>query len=256
MSRVPGLFGRTAPHPRSTHPRVKLDAHLVTSQLPPIPATVDRATKVSQWPMYLNDSLGDCTCAAVGHELQAWSAYSGTEITAPDAAVLKLYEAMGYVPGDPGTDNGANIQDVLQYWHSTGFDGHKISAFAELEDFYDSSKLKAALYLFGSVYLGINCPDSAQSQFSQGQPWDYVPGAQIEGGHAIVLQKMTNMPGHDPANMDIVTWGALQPMTGSFAKHYVEEAWVVISPDWIEKNGKDVDGFSLSALMSDFKAIA
>lgn len=251
ITRTPGKFGRLEPHPRDTHPRVMLESHVDFTRLPKTPSHIDRASKVSEWPMYLNDSLGDCTCAAVGHAIQAFTAYASTEVTIPQASVLSMYEAVGgYVPGNPDTDQGCNEQDILTYWSKTGVNGHKISAFAELEDCTNVSKLRQALYLFGTVYLGINCPESAQEQFSRHEPWTYVRGSEIEGGHAIVLQAAKG------SDMEIVTWGALQGMQPSFAEHYIEEAWVIITPDWIAENGNDVDGFSLASLMADFKAVA
>lgn len=255
--RKAGNLGRTAPHPRDTHPRVMLDSHLVSkSNTVTTPALVDVASKVNSWPMYLNDQLGDCTCAAVGHILQAWTAYASTEVTVTDNDVEKLYEQFGYVPGDPSTDNGANMQDVLTYWHKYGIpgSGHKITAFAELGNFYDVWNLKQALYLFGTVYLGINCPASAQQQFQDELPWSYVPGSQIEGGHAICLQKVEPV-GSEEGVFNVVTWGALQPTTINFLRHYVEEAWVALTPDWIAANGDNPFGFSYADLQADFDAL-
>lgn len=250
-----GLYGRTPPHPRETHPRVALDPYL--AGLPVPPSTVDVASKVPSWPMYLNDTLGDCTCAAVGHILQAWTAYASTEVEVSNNTVEKLYEVVGgYVPGDPSTDQGANMQDVLQYWQQTGLpgSGHKISAFAEIQNYTDVWTLKQALYLFGTVYLGINCPDSAMSQFDSGQPWSYVPGSQIDGGHAICLQKVLPV-GSREGVFEIVTWGALQPTTIGFLEHYVEEAWVAMTPDWIAANGDSPEGFSYAQLQADFNSL-
>jgi hypothetical protein len=248
--RKAGKLGRLAPHSRETHPRLMLEDYADFSKLPKTPSLVDRASKVTSWPMYLNDSLGDCTCAAVGHAIQGFTAYASSEVTIPQNAVLGLYEAVGgYVPGDPSTDQGCNEQDILEYWSKTGVAGHKISAFAEIADCTNVAKLRQALYLFGTVYLGINCPASAQEQFSKGEPWTYVRGSEIEGGHAIVLQEAKG------SDMSIVTWGALQGMQPSFAEHYIEEAWVIITPDWIAKNGNDVDGFNLASLQADFASL-
>jgi len=248
--RQAGKLGRLAPHPKSTHPRVSLEDHFDLSKIV-VPPVVDRASKVSSWPMYLNDQLGDCTAAGVGHAEQALSAYGGTEVDLTDNTILKLYEATGgYVPGDPSTDNGAVMQDVLDYWQKNGVAGHKIDAYAELEDFYHTANLRKALYLFGTVYLGINFPSSAMDQFNNGLPWRYEAGSPIEGGHCIVLQKM-NQTG-TPDILDIVTWGELHPMNIQFSQHYVEEAWVVIDKEWITASGTDVDGFSLDALIQDF----
>lgn len=247
-------LGRNSPYSREEKPRVYLDNYLLDTVT--VPHVVDRASKVGSWPMYLNDQLGDCTCAAVGHALQAWTAYASNEVDLSDNEVLGLYEAVGgYVPGDPSTDNGAVIQDVLQYWHDNGVAGHKISAFAELKNFYSMMNLKKALYLFGTVYFGINLPVSAMDQFNQGLPWYYVAGSSIDGGHAVVLQKQEAV-GMENGIFNVVTWGQLQPMTVEFMLHYVEEAWVMITPDWLEANGKTVTGLSLAQLMADFNSLA
>src|SRR5437660_11284609 len=51
-------------------PRVPMLARYTVS-LPAPPAHVDYAKKVTSWPMMLNNKLGDCTCAAVGHVIAA-----------------------------------------------------------------------------------------------------------------------------------------------------------------------------------------
>jgi len=205
--------------------------------------------------MYLNDSLGDCTCAAVGHIIEAQTAYASREFSVTDNEVLSMYEAVGgYVPGDPSTDNGAIIQDVLQYWHDTGIAGHKIDSFASIANHTDVWLLKQALDIFGTVYLGINCPTSALDQFDAGEVWSYVPGSPIDGGHAIPLQRQYPV-GTTYGILDVITWGHVQPMTIKFVKNYVEEAWVVISPDWIEANGAAPNGLNLAGLQADFRAI-
>ena len=46
----------------------------------PLTQDVDRASEVTDWPMYLNDALGDCTIAGEGHLFGALSLYGlGTE---------------------------------------------------------------------------------------------------------------------------------------------------------------------------------
>lgn len=241
-------LGKLAPHPESTHPRVKLRDHL-TGATPAVPQLVDWASRVTSWPMYLNDRLGDCTCAGVGHMIQAWTAYAGAEVTLPDSDILSLYEAVsGYNPTTGANDNGAVEQDVLQYLHDTGVAGHKVVAFAQV-DHTNRTEVKTALDLFGSVYLGIQCPESAQSQFAAGQPWSYVPGSPIDGGHAIVLQKM------DDANYYIVSWGALIEMEPAFWENYVDEAWVVVTDDWLSKNGTSPTGLNLASLTAEFQSL-
>lgn len=237
-------LGRKAPD--LTRPRLLLGDILragVTA-----PASANWGTRVKTWPMYLNNQLGDCTCAAAGHHIQAWTASDGSIVTITDADVLHGYEAQGYVPGRPSTDQGAVVQDVLDWWRKTGFAARKIDAFAEVKG---EAQARVAVAFFGGCYLGINFPGSAMDQFNNGQPWDVVPGASIEGGHAI------NAVAYDTASdmWTVVTWGREQPMTGAFFRKYVEEAWCVISKDWYGTDGVDPLGVDTSALGQQFTAL-
>lgn len=253
MSRQHGSLGRLAPHPVETHPRVTLEDHLDLTALPNLSGvTVDYASNVPSWPMYMNDQIGDCTFAAAGHMIQAWTAYASSEVTVANSDILHGYEVVGgYVPGNPSTDNGCVMQDVCHYWATNGIAGHKISAYAQVRDCKNPWMLKQVLDLFGTVYLGINCPQSALDQFNVNEIWSYVPGSLIAGGHAIPLQRMVPV-GSEHGIMDIVTWGSLHPMTIKFAEQYIEEAWVIITPDWIEANGDAPNGLNLASLQADF----
>lgn len=240
-------LGRLAPHDPATHPRLQLADALGT--YPPAPAVVDYIGNVAQWPMYLNDELGDCTCAAAGHMIEAWTAYgTGATIQVGDSAILTAYEAVGgYKPGHPDTDQGANMQDVLNYWRKTGIGGHKILAFAEV-NVRNVLELEAAMALFGHVYLGINFPNVAMDQFNNHEPWDAVADdGGIEGGHAIDWGYAAL-----DQNYKVITWGAVQEMTPAFFTKYVEEAWIVVDQEWINKNGDNPEGLDLAALGAAF----
>jgi hypothetical protein len=241
--------------------------------LPPATGNIDRATKVSSWPMYCNgpdpanppaspDGLGDCTCAAIGHMIQAWTAYAGTEVTVPASEIITLYSAVsGYDPATGANDNGAAMQDVLDYMKSTGITDssghvHKVVAYAAFGNPTDETLLAQVLDVFGTVYSGIACPESAQTEFGNG-PWTYVPGSPIEGGHAICLQRRAN-GGNGIDNF--VTWGALQPATRGFVYNYMSEAqggeaWAVVTQDWVNANGTTVLGMDLSQLISDMQFV-
>ena len=58
------------------------------------PEVWDGTSGITDWGMMMNDALGDCTCAALGHLIQAWTAESGTEYTPPDSAILTAYEKL------------------------------------------------------------------------------------------------------------------------------------------------------------------
>lgn len=242
-------YGKLDPHSEETHPRVKLSDHL--GALPvETPVLVDWASKVSSWPVYMNNTIGDCTCAALGHAVQAWTTYaSGLTVTLPDQAILDLYEAVsGYNPQTGANDNGAVEQDVLTYVQKHGIGGHKIRAFAQV-DHTNPQEMKRALELFGTVYLGMRVPRSAEVQFEQGQPWTNINDQQIMGGHAIDLQKW------DADYMYVVTWGKLQPLTVDFWEAYGQEAWVIITDDWLNAQGEDPEGLNITQLLSEFDFI-
>ena len=177
--------------------------------LPPANGDVDRASLVTSWPMYLNgpdtaanmalipgspSGIGDCTCAAFGHVIQSWTRYAGTEVTVPASSVLKAYVAVTGMEGgayDPQTgenDNGCDPGDVLSYMKNTGMADssgkvHKVAGYAAFGDPTDEELLAQVLNTFGNVYVAINFPDSAMSQFDDGEPWSVVQGSPIDGGH-------------------------------------------------------------------------
>lgn len=245
-----GMLGALAPHPEDTHPRVKLATHMDTGKLPPTPAVVDYASKVRVWPEYMNKRIGDCTAAGIAHSVQAWTAYAKGLVTLPDSAVLSLYEAFGYVPGDPSTDRGAVEQDVLHYVQKHGVGGHKILAYAQV-DHRNPDEMKTALNLFGSLYLGASVPQSAMDQTGEGLPWSVVTGSPVEGGHCFVAQRWDS----SPAPMQVVTWGQMQRVTLEWWIDYGVEAWVMLSDDWLNARGQAITGVDHAGLGDEFSII-
>ena len=235
-----------------TTPKLKLASFLTGAAPVAYPENRDWLSEVSGWPMYLNDRIGDCTCAVAGHLIQVFNQYGQKlDVRVSDNDVLKAYSAVsGYDPVTGRNDNGAVVQDVLDYWRKTGIGGHKILAFAQV-DFRNPDELRSALNIFGNIYLGIDFPNTAMDQFFNGQPWDVVPGAYSEGGHAI------NAGYYDVSDgmWKIVTWGAVQPMTQAFFDEYVEEAWVVISQEWLDANGRNPEGIDMTTLGDEFTRI-
>ncbi len=240
--------GRLPPTP--SQPRLTLGKYFAAA--PTAPPSVDYLTDVASWPMYLNDRIGDCTCAGAAHIIEAESTYGrGSTDTVTDNDVLAAYEAVsGYDPSTGRNDNGAVMQNVLSHWRKNGIGGHKILAFAEV-DHDNVGQLHAAMATFGSLYIGIHFPESAMTQFNEGKPWDVVLGSRIEGGHAINAGWYDSEAGA----WKIVTWGAVQEMTQAFWDTYVEEAWVVIAPEWLNEAGRSPGGLDLHALGDDFATL-
>lgn len=220
-----------------------------------LPRMVNWGTKVKNWPMMMNDTIGDCTIASKGHLVQEWSTNTGNPVIIPDEAILKAYEDVsGYVPGDPSTDNGAVMLDVLNYFRHTGIGGHNIFAYVALEP-GNTTHVQEGIYLFGAVDIGLALPLSAQNQV--GRVWSVVSGPESEpgswGGHCVPV---IHYDFRFQQMLYCVTWGRIQPMTIRFFQKYCDEAYALLSEqDWINKKGVDPSGFNFQELEKDLNSI-
>jgi hypothetical protein len=185
----------------------------------------------------------------------AWTWYaSGSEALFDDSQIQAVYSRVGgYVPGDPGTDNGCVMQDVLTDQQQTGITDttgkvHKVAGCAAFGNPADEVLLGQVLDVFGTVYVGINVQQQNETEFADQEPWTWDPSAQPVGGHAICLQRRL---GSGSAPLEYVTWGALQPATTDFQANAAEEAWAVVTQDWLQSNGTSVEGLDLQQLLAD-----
>ena len=249
-------LGRKAPRydPRT----FMLASYLVpgaTGHLPkPLPAAT-WSRPVKSWEMHLNDLIGCCTCATAAHMIRAWTANSDQpDVVVPDEEVLKAYQAVGgYVPNDPSTDGGAIELDLLKHWRKQGIGGHKIGAYASVGT-RSRTLVMDAIYLFGGIYTGFALPITAQQQ----PVWDVVPGAARErnaeagswGGHAVPVID------YNWRGLACITWGKVQYMTWAFFKTYCDEAYAIMSRDFVNDDGVAPSGFDLSSLRRDLGLLA
>lgn len=230
--------------------RTLLLADYLTGPLPPPPAAQDWARHLAKIGMMLNDQIGDCTCAAAGHAIQIWSSNANREVTVSDADVVAAYSAItGYSPNDPSTDNGAVELDVLNYWRQTGIGGHKIAGFVKLEP-KNTSHIESAIALFGGTYIGLGLPISAQNQ----NVWSVVGGPDGEpgswGGHAVYVVE------YDAHGLTCITWGQLKRMTWGFWQQYCDEAYGILSNDWLNPTTHIApNGFNIGVLMADLQKV-
>ncbi len=100
--------------------------------------------------LMLNDSLGDCVCADVGHVMMINTANASTIFVPTDRPIRKLYQWVGgYVPGEPNTDNGCDMTTMDEFLKAKGFCGSKLDAYGMVD--YDSvADLTWCVELFGS----------------------------------------------------------------------------------------------------------
>jgi hypothetical protein len=253
-------LGRLA---RAHDPRIPhLSALLAGKTLPPPPAQVDYTKGMPKnLGMMLNDTLGDCTCAAVYHALQVWS-FNATKHksidTEPDVDVEKLYElACGYKPSQGGEGPGGNEQHVLKYLLTkgapTGAQGqttHKIDAFVEVDP-RNVDDVKRTINDCGVAYIGFEVPQYIVPQ--NGAPpavWDVEKtNTQIVGGHAVVLA------GYTATGARLISWGQYYTMTWAFFAKYVDESYAIADSTWIGGGGKTPGGLSLAELEQQMQAL-
>lgn len=237
-----------------------------SASLPAPPPSCDWTKGVTSWGEMLNDQLGDCTCAAVGHADQVVSlnSPSGFMVTPPDQLILNLYErSCGYVPGDPSTDQGGVIVDVLNYVRQHGLgrkDAHrrhrkkfKLYAYAD-PDPGNLNHVKQSIATFGVVDIGLNLPLTAQSQV--GGVWDVVgnprnnPNSMPDswGGHSVAVC------GYDADTLTCITWGMLQKMTYAFWAFYCDESHALLFAAWLERFGAQAPA-ALQQLQADLALV-
>ena len=69
-----------------------LPRYVDRAKLPPPPPAIDLAAAVTEWPMYANDRIGDCTTAAAAHMIEAWTAPTrGAAVEVSERAVLAAF---------------------------------------------------------------------------------------------------------------------------------------------------------------------
>jgi hypothetical protein len=236
--------------PARVDPRtLSLARYVDRAELPSPPPELDLSAPVADWPMYGNDRLGDCTTAAAGHMIEAWTAAAaGSAVEVTEAAVLAAFDVVKIV--DPVTgDEGAVELDVLKLWRSAGIGGHRVGAFVRVSR-GDHDLVITGAWLFGGLYIGLQLPLRAADQ----DVWDWegrldgpdAPGSW--GGHAV------DVVAYDEIGLTVVTWGELKRMTWSFWDRYCDEAWCVLSTDYLAA-GRSPAGFELDALRHDLALV-
>lgn len=214
--------------------------------LPPPPASVNYSSATT-YGMLHNDTLGDCTIAGILHLLQCQAANVKGGFVPTDDEALQYYERIdGYNPADPNTDNGGVLLDVLNNVKTNGIAGQKIFAFA-LVDHTNLQEVQSAIALFGGIYTGFNVPRSIQGQ----AVWDVVQGDDggIEGGHCVPVEDF------DASTFSCITWGEVIKLTQAFWNQYFDEAYAVITQDWLNAQGTTPTGLNLDQLQADLSLI-
>jgi hypothetical protein len=233
---------------------LQLAKYLVAA--PPCPSTYDWLTKISKFGPMGNLTAGDCVVAGAGHLIQMWTANQGKEVIIPDPDILAVYSKLtGYDPVTGANDNGLNLADFLKFWRQTGIDGHQIGAYVQVDP-ANPQLMALACYFFGGVYCGLALPLSAQNQekwIVKGDPTNPDPNNPAApgswGGHCVVRGVF------DPLGGIFISWGEEYYATQDFIAAYFDEAYAIISQDFLDGKQETPLGFDLAALNADLQAV-
>jgi hypothetical protein len=248
---IPGRrLGRLPTPPAMLKKNLKL-AKYMPEILPATPALpLDVTDGVHDWPVYLNDRLGDCACAAPAHMEEIFAADTRKFRIPTDADVLALYELQGYNPADPSTDQGSSMGNVLIDWR-TQWSASGIYAYCQVDQ-KNEDHVKLSLWLFRGLYIGIALPLTAQGQAI----WDVIPDMPGRnepgswGGHAVSVVAI-----NADSSRDVITWGQRIKMTKAFWDEYVDEVYAVVTQDLKAGDKLAVNGFDVDQLEADMAEI-
>ncbi len=235
--------------PKIDYRTLRFKAYL-TPALPPPPASYNVLTTVYQklnttdptklFPMDGNDTVGDCTIAALAHAITTYRGLLGTEKIMQTQAVVKLYYHL-----TNGLDTGMNELDVLNYWRQHKVFSDEILAYASIDP-KNHAHVQQAIKLFGGVYLGFQVQQNCLEEFQVGQPW--TPGPLTNDGHAVLAVA------YDQNNVTVLTWGNVQQATWAWWDECVDEAYAILPPE--AKDPNFAPGFNLTQLQADIGAVA
>lgn len=240
-------FGK---HPPKFDYRTLRFRDYLTRDLGPPPASVDILAKVAAklgsvaattlFPMDGNDTLGDCTIAALAHAITTYRGVAGHEYIMKKPDVVKLYM---HLTG--GVDSGLNEADVLNYWRQTAVSHDKILAYVSIDP-KNHTHVQQAIDLFNGVYLGFQVQQNAIADFNAHKAW--TPGKLTTDGHAVFAV------GYDHDGVTVLTWGNTQKGTWAWWDECVDEAYAILPPE--ASDPAFAPGFNMAQLETDLNEVA
>ncbi len=236
--------------PQVDYRTLRFRSYLTAAIAPPPPSVnvLDRVYKnlkttdpTTLFPMDGNDTLGDCTIAALAHAITTYRGLIGSnKVILPKAAVVKLYM---HLTG--GVDSGLNELDVLNYWRQNAVSGDEIMAFTTIDP-KNHTHVQLAIQLFGGVYLGFQVQQNCIQEFDAHKPW--TPGPLTNDGHAVFAT------GYDQNGVTVLTWGNTQQATWAWWDECVDEAYAILPPE--AKQDGFAPGFNIAQLQTDLGDVA
>ena len=247
--------------PAAFDPRTPRLAPVLSAHLPHPPAACDYGRRFASWPLWRNGDqlsshgqtipgLGDCTAVSVASAIRVLTAARGGEVELTDEEVVGIYEANGYDPARPATDQGAVELDVLNRWCETGYAiGRQapdvLTGYGAVEP-KNHDGVRRAIAMLGGLYVGLGLPDYA---LSEGAIWAAPRQPfKIAGGHAVFVH------GYDAEGLWLNSWAERKRMEWGFLDAFCDEAYGLLSRDWLEVNGASPMREDLFAMADELRA--
>lgn len=234
--------------PKGDNAALKLKAYMGPA-LPPPPPAVDWTLAISEpLEMMLNDTIGDCTAADIGHAVLLQTACGSGIFVPSNADVLAFYSAVSGYNGDPATDVGASLSEAAAYARKVGMAGHKIRGALDV-DLSKPDLIRQSIYLFKSCSFGVRLPKSAEDSFGT-RIWDNITDTHILGGHDVLGVA------YDDEGVVVITWGGYQKVSWRWLATYCIEAQARLYEDAVESDyGLDPNGFNMQQLADDLAIV-
>lgn len=167
-----------------------------------------------------NDRFGCCTSVAA-HKIQViFDCAAGRTYRAPSLAnILWTYSQTTKPPFNQSTganDNGAELEDVLNFWHSHGLflDGYGKIKSAYAVDATNKGEVQAALEAHGLLYAGCLLPDAIENIRGTGFIWDMMGKPNPHLGHCTLIY------GFNSVGVFVSTWGMEGTITWDALAYY------------------------------------
>lgn len=173
---------------------------------------------------------------------------AGLEVEFTAESVLADYAAAtGYIPGDPATDRGTDLQEAASYRRRIGIADatgrrHRIGGYVSLTQ-GDPDQLAAAAWIFGAVGVGLRVPDYAVEG-----AWESRLGVSpiVGGAYVPVI-------GRRGGNFLAVSRGEVREMSPLFYRRYCDESLVYLSEEFMI-SATPPSGFDRAQLLIDLHA--
>lgn len=218
-----------------------------------LPASIDYSVKAqrSLRTMLGNDRWGNCVIVGKLHQAGLWTGNdsdSGGEVMPTENEAVTQYKAI-CGPGDRGCYIASVLDHQTRHGLIAGGKLHKLDGYVSVEA-GNTDLVKAAIFLFGSVTLGINVPRDWMN-VGDGGIWD-LSGESSVGGHDVAAV------GYDGRGVQVSTWGGFRTITWNAMRtnRIVDECYASLAPSWYNADSLMPAGVNVTALRTALAALA